>query len=332
MDNVTHTLVGLMLARAATRGNPSHTAGMMMIAANIPDIDAVSMFGGTLTYLEYHRSYTHSLAFAPLMALIAPLVMFAVFRTRITWWAYALSFIGVLSHLALDWTNAYGIRLLLPFSNRRLRLDMTDIVDPWIWLMLLLAVAAPALARLVGAEIKSRSLSDSGPGPKRGWAWFALAMLFVYEGARYTAHDRALAVMGAHLFNGTVARRLTAIPARFNPLEWRGIAEGEGFVNIVPVNLNEAFDPAAGEMDYEASPSPAIDAARATRAFQVLGRFSQLPFWKTTPQPDGTLVELLDLRFGTPRIPGIEAAALVDASNHVLESQAGFGRIPVRGP
>ena len=47
--------------------------------------------------------------------------------------------------------------------------------------------------------------------------------------------------------------------------------------------------------------------------------------------PDGTLVELIDLRFGTPN-PGFEAEALVDASNHVLESQAGFGRIPVRGP
>ena len=48
----------------------------------------------------------------------------------------------MLSHLALDWTNVYGIRLLLPFSGRFLHLDMTDVVDPWILLLLLLAVAA----------------------------------------------------------------------------------------------------------------------------------------------------------------------------------------------
>jgi inner membrane protein len=340
MDNLTHTLVGLMLARASTRADPSgdpsgnrtHTTGMMMIAANIPDVDAVSMLGGGLTYIEYHRSYTHSLAFAPLMALIAPLLIFAIFRTRITARTYALSLAGVLSHLLLDWTNVYGIRLFLPFSSRVLRLDITDVIDPWIWLMLLLAVAAPALARLVNAEIRSQPVSRSGPGPKRGWACFALAMLLLYEGARYIAHDRALAIMGARLFNGEVPRRLTAAPARFNPLRWRGIAECEGFVDLVPVNLNEPFDPAAGEIDYSASPSPAIDAARATHAFQVFGRFSQVQFWRTTPLPEGTLVQLIDLRFGTPRDPGFEAAALVDASNRVLESQFGFGGIPVRGP
>ena len=333
-----------MLARVRARDSPSsdssahpsgsrsHTAGMMMIAANIPDVDVVSMLGGSLTYMEYHRSYAHSLALAPLMALIPPLLIFAVFHTRICLAAYVLSLVGVLSHLALDWTNIYGIRLLLPFSSRILRLDITDVVDPWIWSILLLAVAAPELARLVNAEIRSRPVSRSGPGPKRGWAWFALAMLLVYEGVRYTAHDRALAVMGAHLFNDAVPRRLTAVPARFNPLRWRGIAECEGFVDIVPVNLEEPFDPESGQIDYSASPGPAIDAAGATHAFQVFGRFSQVPFWKATPVPEGTLVELIDLRFGTPRNPAFEATALVDASNHALRSQAGFGRIPVRGP
>jgi len=332
MDNLTHTLVGLALARAASRDNPSHTAGMMMIAANIPDIDVVSMFGGTLTYLEYHRSYTHSLAFSPLMAAIPPLLILAIFRTRISLRMYVLSFVGVLSHLLLDWTNAYGIRLLLPFSTRRLQLDMTDIVDPWIWLILIVAVLAPALERLVSSEIRSRPLSRSRPGPKRAWAWFALAALLAYEGVRFSAHDRALAVMGAHLFNGSVARRLTAVPARFNPLRWRGIAEGDGFVDIVPVNLSESFDPDAGEIDYSSPPGPAVDAARLTRPFQIFGRFSQLPFWKTTPLPEGTQVELIDLRFGTPRSPGFEARALVNPSNQVIESQAGFGPIPIRGP
>src|ERR1700735_2884622 len=145
MDNITHTLVGLMLARASMGGKPggdrsgdrSHRAGMMMISANIPDIDVVSMFGGGLTYIEYHRSYAHALAFSPLMALIAPALIFAIFRARISWTGYALSLFAVLSHLVLDWTNAYGISMLLPFSTRKLRLDITDVVDPWIWLILL---------------------------------------------------------------------------------------------------------------------------------------------------------------------------------------------------
>ncbi len=161
MDNVTHSLVGLMMARVSKQN-----AGMMIVAANLPDLDVVSFLGGSVTYLEYHRGLTHSLAAAPLLALIPMLL----FRRR-DWAAYLACLAGVLSHLLLDWTNIYGIRLLLPFSSKWLHLDITDVVDPWILLMLLLAVAAPALAGLVSSEIGAKK----GSGAKIGWAWTALA-------------------------------------------------------------------------------------------------------------------------------------------------------------
>lgn len=326
MDNVTHSLVGLMLARAsANRDNPA-PALMMVIAANLPDSDIVAALRGSLNYLEYHRSYTHSLTFAPLVAAV-PLLLLA-WRQKISLRLYLLSLIAVLSHLLLDWTNVYGIRMLLPFSSRWLRLDITDIVDPWIWLILLLAIAAPALSRMVGSEIGSRP----GSGPKRGWAWVALLALLFYEGARYAVHDRAVNVMSAHLFNGAIARRVTALPFRFNPLQWRGVAEGDGFVAIVPVNLAQEFDPAGGRINYTPPPSPAIDAARRTRPFDVFGQFSQLPFWRVTPLPDATRVELIDLRFGTPQFPGFEATAMVDSSGEVRESRFSFGAPPVNTP
>ena len=244
---------------------------------------------------------------------------------------YLASLAGVLSHLLLDWTNIYGIRLLLPFSERWLRLDITDVVDPWILATLLLALMAPALAALVSAEIGERAKSN-GRGPKRGWARAALAAILIYEGARYAAHDRALAVMNAHLYNGSPARRITAVPVRFNPVRWRGIVEGDDFVTIVPVDLNGLFDPDAGRVDHSAPPNPAIEAARRTHEFQVMERFSQLSFWKSTPLVDTTLVELIDLRFGTPESPGFEAAAIVDQTNQVVESRlsVGLSRAPVR--
>ena len=313
-----------MLARAS--GASKHSVGMTMIAANLPDIDVVAGLGGALTYLEYHRSYTHALVFSPLMAAIPPLLILAIFRQKLSLGSYALSLVGVLSHLLLDWTNVYGIRLLLPFSTYWARLDITDVVDPWILLLLLLAVAAPALSRMVTMEISSRA----GPGPTRAWAWFALLMLLAYEGGRYSAHARAVGVMESRLYNGAVAQRISAVPARFNPLQWRGVIEGDGFVRILPVNLLETFDPSAGSIDYPATPSPAIDAARRTRPFEVFGRFCQLPFWKTTPLPEGTRIELIDLRFGTPQRPGFEASAMVDESGQVRQSAFGFGPLNLR--
>jgi inner membrane protein len=328
MDNVTHTLVGLMIARTGLARCPPGTPVMMMVAANLPDVDVVSGLRGSLSYLENHRGYTHALASAPLMALIPLLVLVAVFRQRISLQTYLLSLIGVLSHLLLDWTNVYGIRLLLPFSGRWLRLDSTDIVDPWILAILILAVAAPALARLVSAEIGSRK----GNGAKRGWAWFALVMLAAYDGGRYAAHQRALAVMGTRLYEGAAAHRITALPSRVNPLRWRGVVEGEGFAVFVPVDLSEEFDPSAGRIEYPADSSPAMDAARRTPAFEVFGKFSQLPFWKISPLAGATHVELIDLRFGTPQHPGFEAVALVDPSGAVHESGFTFGSPPVRAP
>jgi inner membrane protein len=297
-----------MMARVSGRN-----AAMMVVAANFPDIDIVSWAGGTLTYLEFHRGIAHSLVAAPLLALIAMLV----FRSR-SWQSYAACLVGVMSHLMLDWTNTYGIRMLLPFSSRWLHLDITDVVDPWILLAFLLAVGAPALAGLVGSEIGAKKSS----GAKRAWASFALVFLLAYEGGRFAAHDRVLSVMGARLYNGKQATRLSAIPNRWTPVQWRGVAEGDGYVVTVPVDLNTEFDPTEGRIDYT---SPPNEAALKTRPFEVFNRFNQLPFWKIERLPDGAAeVQLIDLRFGTPEHPGFAATAIVDPSGAVRESKFGF--------
>jgi inner membrane protein len=290
---------------------------MMVIAANIPDVDIVSWAGGTLTYIEYHRGIAHSLIAAPIWAL----ALILLFRSR-NWLSYLACLVGVFSHLLLDWTNTYGIRMLLPFSSRWLHLDITDVVDPWIWLVFFLAVAAPALAGLVSSEIGAKS-----SGAKKGWAWVALAFLLAYEGGRFAIHERVLGVMGARLYNGKQASRLSAIPNRWSPLQWRGVAEGDGYVVNVPVDLNTEFDPSDGRIDYA---SPPNEAALKTRPFEVFSRFNQLPFWKVEKLADGTTEEqLIDLRFGTPERPGFAATAIIDPSGAVKDSKFGFGQLPV---
>src|SRR5712691_2886792 len=214
MDNVTHTLTGLMMARTGLGGKTKGAAVMMMLAANAPDMDVVSWFGGTLTYLEHHREYTHALAFAPLVAFVPFALVRWIGRAPLGLAAYLGALVGVLVHLLLDTTNVYGVRLLLPFSDRWLRLDMTDIVDPWILTILVLALTAPALVKLVSDEIGGRRQ----PSPKHGWAVFALLALFTYECGRFVSHTRALAILNSHLYGGALARRVTATPTGANPL------------------------------------------------------------------------------------------------------------------
>jgi inner membrane protein len=47
-----------------------------------------------------------------------------------------LSYLGVLLHVFMDFTNSYGVRLLMPFSERWFYGDALYILDPWLYLML----------------------------------------------------------------------------------------------------------------------------------------------------------------------------------------------------
>src|SRR5204863_5062581 len=127
--------------------------------------------GGALNYLNWHRHLTHSLPMLPLVALLPVLIVRLFARRPLRWGgAYLISAIGVASHLALDSTNIYGVRLLLPFSARWFHLDLTSVIDVWIWAAILLAVAAPLISRLVSSEIGART---RGPAARR----FAIAGL-----------------------------------------------------------------------------------------------------------------------------------------------------------
>jgi inner membrane protein len=320
MDNLTHTLAGLMLARVGLEKTTPRGTAMLMLAANAPDIDAVVWFSGTLRYLEFHRTYTHSLVFLPLMALLPMLIV----RAKFSWLSYMASMVGVFSHLLLDWTNSYGVPLALPFSTHRFRLDIANVFDVWIWAILLGAVAAAALTTLVNGEIGG--MKDTGA--RRRWAWLALGILLAYECARIVAHVRAIEVISSRLYEGAPPRRVTALPNAFNPLIWRGVVEGAGFIVIAPVNLLGEYDPSTGagggRLYRTADPVPEMAAALRTRPFQVFTRWSQMPFWKVTPVDDGLRLDLIDLRFGTPDRPGFAAvSAIVDRRGNVL--RAGFG-------
>jgi inner membrane protein len=329
LDNITHTLTGLMLARAGVGKSVPRAGLLMMLAANAPDVDVVSWLGGPVTYLEYHRWFTHSLAAAPLMAAIVVVIARAASRGRPFPWirAFVAATVGVASHLALDWTNIYGIRLLLPFSPDWLRLDINAIVDLWIWALFLLAIAAPALAKLVSSEI------GATPGTGRGWAIFALLALSGYEYGRYLAHDRAVAVLNARIYDGATPVRVAAFPEFANPLRWRGLVETGDAYRVFALSLAEGFDPSAGAVFFKGLPNEATLAASKTLIFQRFLAFSPLPLWRTVPasEPEGaTQVDVFDMRFGDPRHPAFVTTAVVDRSNKVVRSGFSFGGAPAR--
>jgi inner membrane protein len=333
LDNLTHSLVGLFLARAGFKRVTPRGTAIMVLAANAPDFDAVSWFGGPTSYIHWHRNITHSIVAVPFMALLAAAIVRFAGRRQIRWLpAWGIAIIGVLSHLVLDLTNVYGVRLLLPFTGHWWHWDLTPIVDLAIWTVLLLGVAAPALGRLVGSEIGERQRGTGGAG----WAVAALLLLTGYDYVRSVLHDRAAALMDvapdARIYNGLAPRRTAAFPAA-NPLVWTGVAELSNAYVEVPIDLRVGFDAEAAETFYKPPRSAPIDAAMQTFPFRRFLEFVQFPIWVVEPAPNlerGTRVSLVDLRFGTPSAPGFAAFATVTDRDRVADAELTFGRPRLR--
>ncbi|MEO8369782.1 MAG: metal-dependent hydrolase [Candidatus Solibacter sp.] len=326
MDNLTHTAIGLFLSRVGPgKWSPRATA-IMLVAANIPDADGVSAAGGSLTYLNYHRHLTHSFLLAPLMALAAVALVRLIGRKPVAWpGAFAAALVAVASHLALDWTNTYGIRLLLPFSERWLRADITWVADLWIWVVIAIGIAAPFLGRMVGSEISSGTAKNRNHG--RGFAWFALLAVLVYDTCRGVLHARVIAGLESHMVEGVVPLRVAAIPDPVNPFKWTGIVETQGAYVVQDINLVRDSGQ-RGTVFHKPESDPAMEIARRTPAFQDFLRFAQYPLWRVTPYPaveNGKLVEVFDMRFGTPLAPGFMTRTVVDGRGQATETQFQFG-------
>ena len=316
MDNLTHTLTGLALSRAGLNRFYARPTLVLLVASNIPDVDVFSLFGGWANYLAYHRGLTHSLAFMPVMAIFPALLALAISRSTAGWKAaYLISLVGVAGHLLLDWTNAYGIRLLLPFSSAWLHADLNSIVDIWIWAILLVAAFGPVLSGLVSAEIGAK------PGSGQGLAIFALIAILIYDSGKYVLHQRAVDMLNSRIYEGGAPVLVGAFPDSVNPVHWVGWANTSATANRFDINVLLPFDPASGTKYYKAEPSPAIDAAKNTRPFRVLDNFSQYPLWSVEPidvPEGGKQVQLRDERFP------FTATAAVDKTNRVVNDKLQF--------
>ncbi|MFB3827847.1 MAG: metal-dependent hydrolase [Bryobacteraceae bacterium] len=325
LDQITHTATGFFLSRTGLGRAAPEAPWVLLLAANAPDLDVISLAGGPLSYINYHRQLTHSIAGAPLMALAAVAAMRLAVRRPVAWlrlWLVALA--GVAAHLLLDLTNIYGMRLLLPFWGDWFHLDWSSVIDVWIWAAILVGLTGPVLVRLVNAEIGARPRKHAG----RGFAVFALAFIALYNIGRGVLHERAVGVLDARLYDGAAPLRVAAFPNAANPFLWRGLVETADVYSLARVNLLSDFDPREARRLHKPAPSEAIEAARGAPAVRDFLRFSLYPHWQVNAGSEGEeiRVSVFDLRFGTPEAPAFIASAVLSPRLEPVRSWFAFGR------
>ena len=207
MDNFTHSLAGWALSRAGLVKKTGLATATLVIAANLPDIDAVASVLGTRS-LAIRRGVTHG----PLALLILPLLLTWAMIAVDGWqtrrgkrpakrlplnrrWLLGLAYIGILTHPALDYLNNYGIRFLEPFSPRWFYGDTLFIIDVWIWSVLALGIWL------------SRRREKAGRGDWTRPAIAALAVVMVYIAA-----NGAITARAEYLARGQIEKRFAIRP------------------------------------------------------------------------------------------------------------------------
>jgi inner membrane protein len=229
MDPLTHVAAGVVCSQLVTSPSRWWAALAGALFAVLPDIDYFYIFWDRLSFIRYHRGFTHSLVALPLFALAGALLGKALGGPR---WFRPLLIIGLIvlaSHLLLDLATSYGTQILSPWSRRRFSLDWVFIIDPYVTLLL----AAGAIS----------ALTFHRWGPRLG-AWFlAAAMVYMLVCAIY--HHQALA-LARQVLQATTSPEQTvaALPQPFSCRRWQLIAARPGEIRQAFVQLSLA--PALG--------------------------------------------------------------------------------------
>jgi inner membrane protein len=238
MDTLTHALSGALLARAtAPQQVDEKTLPLRrrlligFLAAAAPDLDFVISYVGPIEYILHHRGVTHSLILLPLWAFLLAKLSAVAWRDR-PWQAY-FGIIGMCLgfHIAGDWITSFGTMVLAPFSDLRVGIGTTFIIDLWF--------TGVILAGLVASAIWRRS-----PVP----AVAGLAVLFGYVAFQGLMLQRAIDWGEAYARGaGLEQAEVSAQPRPVSPFNWMVVVKAGEEVRYSLVNLvrREPKQPAA---------------------------------------------------------------------------------------
>jgi inner membrane protein len=318
MEPVTHFLTGACLARCGLNRKTGYATLAMTLAAEAPDMDVLWGLRGPVALFAHHRGITHTFLGAPFVALAVTGVVWLWHRSRRRqpsvpprWgWVWSLSWLAVLSHIFLDWTNNYGVRPFFPFNPRWYSLDIASIIEPVIFVALLLGLVIPAILGLADREMGAGKPLFRG----RGWAIAALWLIGIALGVRWVEHHRALHLISDTRFGDQTMLRAGAEPYPGNPFHWFAIVETVAYYQTGSVNTRTETVVTSDQDDVLFKPpvTPATTAAKDSWLGRVYLDWARFPLVtdrgsanlvasdELAPEPLDTAIQFRDVRFAYP--------------------------------
>jgi inner membrane protein len=351
-------LAGACLAESGLKRLTPLAASTLIIAANLPDLDGACYLHSADLAFAFRRGWTHGVLAIVLLPVLLTVVMTAfdrhVRRRQSPLDSPArpralltLSMIGVFSHPCLDWLNTYGIRLLMPFSDRWFYGDALFVVDPWLWLvlggavMLAWTTRKPGMVTWAVVGLGTTLLLVLNP-LVAGWArltwvvsvgaWLAAR---VWVGEEHRPRIAAAALVAAAVYVGVMIggsrlaerqvrdlahrrgwtwSQVAAMPVPAEPLRRTVIVVTADRYVLVPVNwLNGPPVDVEPTVFSRGTRDPVVEAALAAPFVEGVRRWLRFPSYEVLPRTDGGhRVIIRDARFAIGNRPGFGVISIVD--------------------
>ncbi|HLV60729.1 MAG TPA: metal-dependent hydrolase [Fredinandcohnia sp.] len=295
MDPITHSLVGLHLARRpALRGLPAAPRLLLALSASLaPDVDRhlLAPFREALLPLG-PAGILHSLPGAALTACLLAAVARPLVPAEGRRAAAVLAALAVALHLIVDALTADGLPLAWPLASDRVGLAWLASPDPWLWFLLALPLLGGRLRRPRERRVLDLAPTRSGVVP----------LVLLYLGICAVTKARAELAAERFLPDDAQVETIQAYPLGPGPLLWAVLAR------TTDETWHRARFTLAGGLRPDGSlPTGATDPrmqialdTREGRAFLAMARAPFLAHATEVAEDGSFEVGLGDLRFGDP--------------------------------
>ncbi|HMQ10459.1 MAG TPA: metal-dependent hydrolase [Oligoflexia bacterium] len=224
MDPISQGVVGASFSQSTAKQKVDIKMATVLgfLSGMAPDLDIlIRSAQDPLLGLEYHRQFTHSLAFIPIGGLLCALIAKIFIKNKLSFLqVYIFCTVGWATHGLLDACTTYGTLLFWPFSYQRVAWNNVSIIDPLFTL--------PLLILMVMTLIKK----------KKQYAQWACAYIIVYLGFGLLQAQRARYFLQSKIADRQHhAEKIMVSPSFANLLLWRTVYEYEGYYYVDAVRV-----------------------------------------------------------------------------------------------
>jgi membrane-bound metal-dependent hydrolase YbcI (DUF457 family) len=284
MDNITHSFTGAALSKylqsrvkdpESIRASKRVLFWLLVGCANLPDADVLlGAFMDPITATQQHRGLSHSVLFAPILALLPAGIFYLLSKVKDLKVLWITSLVGIYLHILFDLITSYGTQILQPFSDHRYSLDLMFIIDPWF--------TVPLGILLLMSKIKKQPVYD-----KLGFVYMVGYLLFLVV-------THAMNATNLQHFTKSDLKNSACLPQPLNPVAYMGLVRTESGVER---HFFNGSDVEVRSKTFIDSQNVFTHKALQTREGKWCFDFSRFPHIASETSGDTTFVRIYDMQF-----------------------------------